>query len=170
VGLTGQLAAQTTGEVDREYSIKGAFLYNFGRYVQWPDTALPKDGPPFVIGVLGTDPFGAVLDEIAVAAKVDGHPVAAKRFATLAEYTPCHILFLAAATDAQVKAAAIQRLRNAPVLLVGEEPGMAQRGAVVNFYVEQNKVRFEINIETARQQQLKVSSKLLSLAKIVGSQ
>jgi hypothetical protein len=164
-----RLAAQTAGEMDREYSIKGAFLYNFGRYVQWPATAFVDDHAPFVIGVLGADPFGTVLDEIATAAKVDGRPVVAKRFATLAEYSPCHILFITASTDAKVKTEVLTKLQNKGVLLVGEEAGLVQQGAVVNFYIENNKVRFEINVGTARQHQLKVSSKLLSLAKIVGT-
>ena len=161
--------AQQSGEIDREYTIKGAFLYNFGRYVQWPATAFIDDHAPFVIGVLGTDPFGTVLDEIANSAKVDGRTVVAKRFATLAEYSPCQILFIAASTDVKTKTEALVKLQNKGVLLVGEEAGLVQQGAVVNFYIESNKVRFEINVETAKQQQLKISSKLLSLAKIVGT-
>jgi hypothetical protein len=161
--------AQQGGVIDREYSIKGAFLYNFGRYVQWPAAAFADAQAPFVIGVLGADPFGAVLDEIANSAKVDGRTVVAKRFATLAEYSPCHILFIAASTDSKVKSEALAKLQNKGVLLVGEETGLVEQGAVVNFYVENNKVRFEINVGTAKQQQLKVSSKLLSLAKIVGT-
>ena len=163
------LLAQQSGEIDREYTIKGAFLYNFGRYVQWPAAAYVDEHAPFVIGVLGTDPFGAVLDEIASSSKVDGRPVVAKRFATMAEYSPCQILFIAASADAKVKTDALAKLQSKGVLLVGEEPGLVQHGAVVSFYVENNKVRFEINVETAKQQQLKVSSKLLSLAKIVGT-
>ncbi len=116
-----------------------------------------------------THPFGAVLDEIAGSAKVDGRTVVARRFATLADYSPCHILFISAAADAKVKAEALAKLQSKGILLVGEETGLVQQGAVVNFYVENNKVRFEINVETAKQQQLKVSSKLLSLAKIVGT-
>ena len=165
----GHAIAQQSGVIDCEYSIKGAFLYNFGRYVQWPAAAFPDDRALFVIGVLGKDPFGTVLDEIANSAKVDGRTVVARRFATLADYAPCHILFIAASTDAKVKAEALAKLQNKGVLLVGEEAGLVEQGAVVNFYVENNKVRFEINVGTARQQQLKVSSKLLSLAKIVGT-
>jgi len=92
----------------------------------------------------------------------------AKRFTTLAGYTSCHILFIPAMTDAKVKAALLTNLQNKGVLLVGEEAGLAQQGVVVNFYLENNKVRFEINIETAKQHQLKISSKLLGLARIIG--
>jgi len=155
--------------IDREYSIKGAFLYNFGRYVQWPATAFADDRAPFVIGVLGADPFGTVLDEIANSAKVDGRTVVAKRFATLAEYSPCHILFISASADGKVKTEAFAKLQNKGVLLVGDEAGLVLQGAIVDFFIENNKVRFEINVEAAKQQQLKVSSKLLSLAKIVGT-
>ena len=103
----GLVLAQQSGEIDREYTIKRAFLYNFGRYVQWPATAFVDDHAPFVIGVLGTDPFGAVLDEIATSAKIDGRTVVAKRFSTLAEYSPCHILFIAASTDVKIKTEAL---------------------------------------------------------------
>lgn len=170
--LVNHLAAQQSppqaGEIDREYSIKGAFLYNFGRYVQWPNTAFASETSPFVIGVLGTDPFGTVLDDIASTAKIDGRAVVAKRFATMDDYTPCQILFISATADPQLKATVLEKLPKTGLLVVSEEPGLAQRGAVVNFFVEQNKVRFEINVEAARQRHLKVSSKLLSLAKIVG--
>jgi phosphohistidine swiveling domain-containing protein len=164
---TGYAVSQQGGVIDREYSIKGAFLYNFGRYVEWPAAAFADDHAPFVIGVLGTDPFGTVLDEITNSAKVDGRTVVAKRFATLDQYSPCHILFIPASTDAKVKADALAKLQNKGVLVVGEEDGLVRQGAVVSFYIENNKVRFEINVQTAKQQQLKVSSKLLSLAKIV---
>jgi hypothetical protein len=167
--FAGHVIAQESGVIDREYSIKGAFLYNFGRYVQWPATAFFDDRAPFVIGVLGTDPFGAVLDEIANSAKVDGRTVVAKRFATLAEYAPCQILFIAASTDAKIKTEALTKLQNKGVLLVGEEDGLVRQGAAVSFFIENNKVHFEINVQAARQQQLRVSSKLLSLAKIVGT-
>jgi hypothetical protein len=167
--LSAQVSPQSAGEIDREYTIKGAFLYNFGRYVQWPAAAFVDDQAPFVIGVLGADPFGTVLDNIAGTAKVDGRAVVAKRFATLADYSRCHILFIAASADAKVKTEVLAKLQKKGVLLVSEEAGLVQQGAVVNFYIENNKVRFEINIDAAKQQQLKVSSKLLSLARIVGT-
>jgi hypothetical protein len=155
-------------ETNREYAIKAAYIYNFGRYVQWPPASFPDSQSPFVIGVLGSDPFGALLDEIAQSKKIEGRPIAARRFASMAEYQPCHILFVSAAASPEQKLAAIKMAQDSRVLLVGEDPGLAERGATINFFLEQNKIRFEINAEAARREQLKISSKLLSLAKIVG--
>lgn len=154
--------------VSREYAIKAAYLYQFARYVQWPASAFSSDTSPVVIGVLGTDPFGTVLDEISRTKQIDGRAIVIRRFASLSDYTPCHILFVGASISADQKIAAIQKLHRSPVLLVGEEPGFAEQGGTVNFYMEENRIRFEINAEVAKQQQLRISSKLLSLAKIVG--
>jgi hypothetical protein len=156
-------------EASREYAIKAAYLYNFGRYVEWPPDAFESSGAPFVIGVLGKDPFGTILDEIAANKRIEGRRIVARRFATMAEYTPCQILFVAASASPQQKAEAIKMARESAVLLVGEGSGFAKQGAAVNFFIESNRVRFEINTEAARRGQLKISSKLLSLAKIVGN-
>jgi hypothetical protein len=158
---------EEAGEPNREYAIKAAYLYQFGRYVQWPAKSFSGDSDPLVIGVLGVDPFGGILEEIARTKRIEGRPIAVRRFASMAEYTPCHILFVNASVSPEQKAAAIDRAQKMPVLLVGEEPGFAERGGTVNFFLDENKIRFEINIEIAKQDQLKISSKLLSLARIV---
>ena len=98
-------AQEAEGEVNREYAIKAVYLYNFAHYVQWPADADSQG--PFVIGVLGRDPFGALLDEIASSKRLEGRAIAVKRFASAEQYEACHILFLtASATAAQKKAAA----------------------------------------------------------------
>jgi hypothetical protein len=153
---------------NREYAIKAAYLYQFGRYVQWPADAYPSEITPLVIGVLGTDPFGGVLDEIARTKQIDRRPIVVRHFASMKEYTPCNILFVTASAGAEETAAAIKKTRHDPVLLVGEEPGFAEQGGMINFFLDENRIRFEINAEIARQHQLKISSKLLHLAKLVG--
>jgi hypothetical protein len=171
LGVVGQVRAQTeeAGEINREYAIKAAYLYQFGRYVKWPERSFADRNSPLVIGVLGNDPFVGLLDEIARTKRLDGRPIVIRRFASMAQYTPCHILFVPASVGAAEEAAAIRRLRGGPTLLVGEEPGFAEQGGTVNFFPEENKIRFEINTDAAREGQLKISSKLLSLAKIVGT-
>jgi len=154
----------------REYAIKAAYLYQFGRYVQWPPDAFANEEAPLVIGILGQAPFGNILDEIARTKRIEKRPIVIRRFATMNEYKPCHILFVVESTDSVNAAAVLEKVKNAPVLLVGEEPEFAAKGGVVNFFLDENNVRFEINVEAARQRQLKISSKLLSLAKIVGEQ
>jgi hypothetical protein len=155
-------------EVNREYAIKAAYLYQFARYVEWPPNAFTSDTSPLIIGVLGTDPFGGILDEIARSKRIDGHPIIVHRFSSMADYKPCHILFIGASVSQAEKAAAIEKARGSSVLLVGEEPGFADEGGMINFFMDENKIRFEINAENAKQDRLKISSKLLSLAKIVG--
>jgi hypothetical protein len=168
-GAVGRLRAQPEDEnINREYAIKAAYLYQFARYVQWPAQAFVDEHSPVVIGVLGADPFGNVLNEIARTKQIDGRAIAIRRYASMADYKPCQILFVSASVSSDQKAAAIQMARKSSVLLVGEEPGFAEQGGTINFVMDENRIRFEINAEAAKQEQLKISSKLLSLAKIVG--
>jgi hypothetical protein len=153
--------------LNREYLIKAAFLYNFGRYVEWPPESFAS-GAPFIIGVLGPDPFGTAIDQLGATKNIEGRPIAIRRFTSMDEYRPCQVLFIAAGASRADKTAAIRQTEGTPILLVSEEPGMAANGAVINFYTEYNKVRFEINQEAAQHRQLRISSKLLSLGKLVG--
>lgn len=169
LGGSSRATAQTTLDdgVSREYLIKAAFLYNFARYVQWPNEATdPKT--PFVIGLLQPEPFGPAIEQVRATKSLEGRPIVIARFASMAEYRPCHILFVAAAVSPTEKAAALRETRGKPVLVVGEEPGFATRGGVINFFAEDNRIRFEINVEAAKQQRLQISSKLMTLGKVVG--
>jgi len=168
IAATTRSDASTGQVVSREYTIKAAYLYNFGRYVQWPKGAFRSERDPLEIGVLGTDPFGTRLDSIAATKKVEGRRIEVRRFAKLDQYAPCHILFVPRSVPPTEQVKTIAKLRGSPTLLVGETPSFAERGGVVNFYIEQNKIRFEINLETARKQELKINSKLLRLARLVG--
>ncbi len=170
LGVAGQAFSQYEdgAEASREYAIKAAYLYQFGRYVQWPAGAFANETSPLVIGVLGPDPFDGMLEEIARTKRIEGHPIVVRQFASMRDYKPCHILFVNSAVDPEQKAAAIQKAKESPILLVGEEPGFVEQGGTVNFFLDENRIRFEINAAAAKQERLKISSKLLSLAKIVG--
>jgi hypothetical protein len=161
--------AQSADEsgVSREYTIKAAYLYNFARYVQWRTDSFRSDQDPFVIGVLGTDSLGEDLDRIAQAKKVEARKIVVYRFPSPDKYRPCHILFVPRTVEAGQQIETIGRLRSSPVLLIGETPGFAERGGTINFFIEQNRVRFEINQQAARRAGLKISAKLLNLAKLV---
>ena len=155
--------------INREYPIKAAYLYNFASYVVWPETELDASQRPFVLGVMEPDPFGAALDQIA-ARTIGGRQVHIERIHSLEQIDGCHLLFIPRSADSRQSAAALRRAKDLPLLVVGEQPGFARQGAAINFVVEHNRVRFEINPEVARRQQLKISSKLLSLATIVESE
>jgi hypothetical protein len=154
------------GEVTREYEVKAAFLYSFATFIDWPGDAVPDAGDAFIIGVLGTDPFGPVLDAIAASKTVRGKRIVVRRFATLEDYTPCHILFVADSERARMRGV-VEKLRDAPVLLVADTEGFARVGGAINLVIEDNKVRFEINQAAAEHAGLKISSKLLRLARLV---
>lgn len=154
-------------QASREYAIKAAYLYQFGRYIQWPAAAFADSRSPLVLGVLGEAPFGDALNEIARTRRIQDRPVVVHRFASMAEYVPCHILFVTAEAGPVQTAAAIGRVKNDPVFLVGEVPGFVQQGGVANFFLQENGVRFELSVKAARQKHLVLSSKLLGLASIV---
>jgi hypothetical protein len=164
VGAAGFLRGQ---DISREYPLKAAFLYNFGGYVEWPAGAFSSAQAPVVIGVAGSNPFGTALDGMAATKKIRGRPIVVKYSVQPSEVPMCHILFISNDLAEDERLAVVDATRSKHVLVVGESTGMAQNGAVANFFIEQNKVRFEINSQAARERQLKISSKLMSLARVV---
>lgn len=159
----------TPSNPNREHVIKAAYLHQFGRYVRWPAKTTADPEKQFVIGVLGTSPVAGILKDLAKTKKLDDRQVVVKQFNRLEEYTTCHVLFVAASASDKEKKLAIHRFQNSSVLLVGEEPGFASQGGMINLALIDNRIRIEINLETARQAGLEISSKLLSLAKIVAT-
>jgi len=155
-------------ERQAEYNVKLAYLCNFTRYVTWPADAASKDGGEWIIGVLGEDPFRGALDRIAASGrKVAERKLVTRHFASLKDYKPCHILFIPKSVPRKQQDAVIQAMQGKPVLVVGEIGGFAAAGGCVNFYLDEDSVRFEINVDALKAQRLEASSKLLSLAKIV---
>jgi hypothetical protein len=151
-----------------EYQIKAAFLYNFAKFIEWPAGAHVADAHAFTVGILGPDPFGP---DIAV---IEGKPVKDKplrvlRGRTLEELKGCQVLFIGALSAAELERS-LKSLKAQPVLTVGETEGFARRGGMIQLMTVENKVRFEINVQTAEQAGLKISSHLLRLAKIVSAQ
>lgn len=150
-----------------EYQFKAVYLYNFCRYVEWPKNIIAGDDKVFILGVLGPDPFGDHLKAVA-AQMVDDRKIIVKHFASVKDYQPCHLLFVA---DKELLAPAVVRLKGAPVLLVGDSPGLAQKGAMINLYLDAaSKVRFEINNQAAKKVGLKISGRLLQLGTLVKSE
>jgi hypothetical protein len=165
--LSPASAGGDEGGVNREYPLKALFLYNFGGYIEWPADSFASPEAPFVIGVLGSAPIEATLREISAAKKIAGRTIVVKHFATAKEVRGCHILFITRGVSHAEQQQALRTLADKPVLVVGESPNFAQQGGGINFFVEANKLRFEINLATTKQQQLRVSAKLLSLAKVL---
>lgn len=152
----------------QEYNVKAVYLYSFGRYVTWPSMAFDSNSSPFVIGILGEDPLGMAIDQIAQLKKIQGRAIVVRRFASLDSYRPCHMVFVAKSVPPEEQVAVIAQSRSKPVLLVGEFPGFAAQGGTVNFFMSGDTVRFEINREAAKAQGLEIDARLLSLARFVG--
>jgi hypothetical protein len=150
-----------------EYQLKAAFLYNFAKFVSWPPEAFPEPSSPFVIGVIGDNPFGEDLEHTVKDKVLNGHPFAVREVKALSEVKNCHILFISASERKRLPEI-LEAARGANVLTVSELERFLQSGGMIHFIMEGNKVRFEINDEPARNSGLKISSKLLSLARGAG--
>jgi len=165
----GANAQSSDSAASSEYLIKAGFIYNFAQLVQWPSAAFSQADSPIVIGILGTDPFGTSIDRVVENKKLDGRNLIVKRLRwskDLKDLTECNILFISSSEKEHV-ADVINMVKWLPILTIGETPGFAARGGIINLTLEDNKVRFEVNIGAAKQANLNISSRLLALAKIV---
>jgi hypothetical protein len=149
-----------------EYQVKAVFLFNFSQFVDWPAASFADGRSPLVIGVLGSDPFGATLDEIVRDETVNGRPLAVRRYQSVEQIDACHILFIDRSQDAQLDAV-FGALKDRSVLTVGDFEGFARRGGIIRFVTVGNKIRMRVNLTAAQQAKLTISSKLLRPAQIV---
>lgn len=167
VSLALPTSGQSSDSSDSsEYLIKAGFIYNFAQLVQWPAGAFSQADSPLVIGIFGTDPFGPIIDRVIENKKLDGRSLVVKRFKRGGAIKECNILFVSS-SEASHLDEVIQSTKGLPILTIGETPGFAVHGGIINLIVEGNKVRFEVNIDAAKQANLNVSSRLLALARIV---
>jgi hypothetical protein len=159
--LTAAAAASATMD---EYAVKAAFLYNFAKFVEWPESAFAAHPETHRFCVYGTDLFGASLQGLEKKV-VQGRRVVVLHPALPQEAASCQIVFLGR-DDAQLPEI-LRALAGRPVLLVGEAEGFTQRGGMINFVIEGKRVRFEINRRASAAAGLAVSSRLLDLAWVV---
>lgn len=159
-------AAQAAAQDSSEYLIKAGFIYNFAKLVDWPAAAFSQSDSPIVIGILGTDPFGPIIDKVLAGKKVNDHGFVIKRIKSVADCKDCHILFVSSSEGSHI-GDDIRLTRSMPVLTISEVPGFANRGGIINLTLEDSKVRFEVNVDAAKAADLNISSRLLALAKIV---
>lgn len=159
-------SAQAQEQKASEYKIKATYLYTFGHFVQWPANATTIQSPSFSICVIGEDPFGAVLDGILVGETIDGKAVVAKRVATPQEALDCRVLFISSSEDSRLKEI-LGPLEKAGVLTVSDIPQFSRRGGMIEFIMVSNKIRFAVNLSTAHDAGLILSSDLLKVAAAV---
>lgn len=149
-----------------ENEVKAAFLLNFAKFVEWPAAAFATADAPFVIGVLGEDPFGAFLDEAARAELLLGRRILIRRFAEPAALEPVHLLYVSPSEDERL-GEVFAALKGAPVLTVGETGRFVRRGGVIRLLRERERLRFVIDAAAAERGGLRLSSQLLAIAKEV---
>lgn len=150
-----------------EYLIKAGFIYNFVKLTEWPAPVFPQPNSPIVIGVLGnTDPFQGTLDDVLRGKQVNGHPFVVRHLKSRDDVKGCNILFVTSSEAAHVDEL-FRQIRGLPILTIGDTPGFAEHGGIIDFVVEDNKVRFDIDVQAAKQVDITISSRLLALAKIV---
>ncbi len=152
------LRAQTVSE----YDVKAAFLYNFTKFVEWPDRAFQDDRSSVRLCVLGEDPFGRILREIA-AGEVAGRRLTVLGTSVMSDPAACQILFISR-SERENLPAILRAVKNAPVLTVADTAGFLEQGGIINFIPEGSRIRFEISQESAERAGLRISSKLLRLA------
>lgn len=154
------------GSLTDEYQVKAAILYNFAKFIKWPPGSLPEKDTPFIFSIITRDPLSGWGAEIE-SRTIQGHKVIVRQFRTVGELDqPCQVLFIHRSME-QESQQIIERMRNRPVLTVGDEIDLARRGGIVNFIKADNKIRFEVNIDAASRIELNISSDLLKLANIV---
>lgn len=153
---------------DREHEIKAVFLLNFIRYATWPKTSFESAESPVRVLVVGRDPFGPALEATFRGEKALGRSIEVLRSLEVPDPPAAHVVFCGElAPEARAKLLAHSRGR--PILLVGELEGLAQDGACINFYLQDQKTRFEINTDALAAASLELSPAVLKLARIVHS-
>jgi YfiR/HmsC-like len=148
----------------QEYEVKAVYLYNFGRFVQWPAaTPVVTADDSFTVCVLGRDPFGPVLDTTLGGEVIDGRKLVAKRIANTRDATHCRIIFISSSESARIKEI-LNSLEKSSALTVSDIPDFLNNGGMIQFVLKDNKVRFEVNLIAAEKASLTISSQLLKVA------
>lgn len=149
-----------------EYRVKAAFLLNFTQFVEWPPGAFASRDAPLVICVIGADPFGEALDQTIEGESIDKHRIIARRLRS-ADSQTCHLVFISRSEQNRLDQVLGEVGGAAPVLTVSDIDGFVPRGGTIGLFLDRNRVRFEIDVNTAHRRHLKLSSQLLSLGRTV---
>jgi len=164
--ILGPLSLSAQKSKPREFEVKATYLYNFARFVEWPTTAAAAKSDSFPICVLGQDPFGPALDAIVAGETIGGKAVLAKRVLKPQDAVSCRVLYISSSEETRLRAV-LAGLDKAAVLTVSDIPQFSQRGGMIQFVQESNKIRFEVNLASAEDAGLTLSSELLKVAVLV---
>lgn len=167
--LSATPRALSQKEEGAEYPVKLAFLYNFTKFVEWPTDTYRDPSAPLAICIVGRSPFSQDLEGELRTRKVGAHPVEVRTLKPNDKLSACQIVFVPV-TEKDHAEKIVTGLKGSRTLTVGETEGFAVLGGMINLTVEANKVHFEVNPLAAERAGLKISSRLLSIAKIVKEQ
>jgi hypothetical protein len=149
-----------------EATVKAAFLYKFAGYVDWPASAFPASDATFVFGVVGNDEVAAELAKVAAGRQIGAHPVVVKRLREGEPLRGIHVIFVG--RSAADRLATLIRAAQLPALLIVTETERGlEAGSAINFVVAEDRVGFEVSLDAAERNGLKISSRMLAVARRV---
>jgi hypothetical protein len=171
------IAPVATGEKadsapSKEYQVKAAFIYNFINFIEWPEQIMGDDIKEIKIGIIGDDPFKAAFDPIK-SKLVKNKKIVIERFGSFKKLKEkeainnCHLIFIASSEKGNCKTI-VETIGENTILTIGDHKKILRNGGIIEFFEEDNKIRFNINNEQAKKAQLVIRSKLLRLAKNQG--
>jgi hypothetical protein len=163
-GLAGTAGAADAPPTDTQ--VKAALLYNIAKYVDWPAPSFASTSAPVVVGIAGGGGFGAEFEKLIAGKQIGDRPIQIRRVAREPDLKECHALFIGA-TDKKQQAELLDWAKKLPVLTVGESDDFLAQGGIIRFVLKENKVRFQVNLKPARQAQLGISARVLSVADAV---
>lgn len=168
ISFAALASAPAQDSAPTEYQLKAAFLYNFAKFVDWPPHSFASAQSAFVICILGADPFGSAIDDTLRGKTVGDHAVLVQRDKEPVELRHCQIAFISSSEKRRLPEI-LAALQGANTLIVGDSDHFADSGGMIQLMLEQNHVRFAINTDAAESAGLRISSKLLAMAKLVHS-
>jgi len=150
-----------------EYELKAVYLERVTRFFEWPiETGGFGADNSFVIGVLGENPFGTRLTDLYSERTIKNRNITVRYLSQLNEIEECHLLFISRSMSEELPQV-LEVTANKPILTVGDTKGFAEKGVLVNFFIENDKLRFEINEQGLREAGILIDSLLLKVSKIV---
>jgi hypothetical protein len=155
-GLNGGARA---ADLPLEEAVKASYLYKFAPFVQWPTAAFDGANAPLTICIGGQNPFGAALDEAVRGQRVNSHPIVVRHIEAIRAGLTCHILFASGDNAEEM----LRAVAGAPVLTVTDR-GRGVNGGMIQFVTTAGRVRFMVDLGTAQNSGIAISSKLLGLA------
>jgi hypothetical protein len=163
LGLGSPAACGEADDPTTEFRVKAACLFKFTPFIEWPEAAFPDPKAPFIVAILGKDPFGPILEETFKGKSVGNHPIELRRYKDLKELKPCHMLYVSESEKENLEAVA-KATKDMGAVTASDIETFTRKAGAIRFLIAENKVRFEINLDAAKRAKVTISSKLLKIA------